>query len=53
MRNVVGQVVRGEDFFDRARESAELWRRLATGHVLMLAPRRASAIAAPSKRARQ
>lgn len=40
MKNVVGQVVRGEDFFDRKRETAELWRRLAAGHVLMLAPRR-------------
>lgn len=40
MRTNIGNPVTGEDFFDRVREQAEVWRRLGTNHLLMLAPRR-------------
>ena len=40
MRNVTGQVVRGEDFFDREHEQARFWRDLETDNLLLLAPRR-------------
>ena len=39
-RNTVGPPVRGEDFFDREREQARIWRDLETDHLLLLAPRR-------------
>lgn len=38
--NVVGKPVRGDDFFDRAREVVDMWSRLETDNVLLLAPRR-------------
>jgi AAA+ ATPase superfamily predicted ATPase len=38
--NVVGSPVEGNDFYDRKREVAALWRRLETDHILLLAPRR-------------
>lgn len=40
MRTNVGNPVTGDDFFDREREQAEIWRKLDTNHLLMLAPRR-------------
>lgn len=40
MENSVGRPVRGDNFFDRAREQRRVWQRLRTDHVLMLAPRR-------------
>ena len=40
VQNAVGRPVEGDDFFDRARETAELWSRLESDHVLLLAPRR-------------
>lgn len=38
--NIVGNVVQGADFFDRETELDNLWERLDTDHVLLLAPRR-------------
>jgi hypothetical protein len=38
--NVVGNTVKGEDFFDRKRELDRILDRIATDHVLLLAPRR-------------
>jgi hypothetical protein len=40
VRNLVGQPVKGADFFNRAREQEELWDFLERDHVLLLAPRR-------------
>jgi hypothetical protein len=40
MRNSIGCPVEGENFFNRDVEQAQLWRRLETDHVLLLAPRR-------------
>lgn len=40
MRTNIGNPVTGEDFFDREREQTEIWRKLGTNHLLMLAPRR-------------
>ncbi|HXB69880.1 MAG TPA: hypothetical protein VNY05_16625 [Candidatus Acidoferrales bacterium] len=40
MQNVTGQVVEGDNFFDRTREMAQLWRGLETDNLLLLAPRR-------------
>jgi hypothetical protein len=40
LQNVTGQVVRGEDFFDRELEVSRIWRALETDNVLLLAPRR-------------
>lgn len=40
IENSVGRPVRGGNFFDRERELRLLWQRLATDHVLLLAPRR-------------
>jgi uncharacterized protein len=40
MHNNVGRPVQGEDFFDREAEQRQLWRRLETDNVLLLAPRR-------------
>jgi hypothetical protein len=40
MKNVIGQVVSGENFYDRAREQAQFWQALDTDNLLLLAPRR-------------
>lgn len=41
MRNIVGQVVRGEDFFNRPQEIRRIWRSIESGsHLLISAPRR-------------
>lgn len=40
MRITVGNAVEGEDFYGREVEMRQLWDRLATDHILMLAPRR-------------
>ena len=40
LQNVTGQVVRGENFFDREREQARFWRDLESDNLLLLAPRR-------------
>lgn len=40
IQNAVGKPVQGEDFFDRVHEVAEIWGRLRTDDVLLLAPRR-------------
>lgn len=40
MRNVIGSPVEGEDFFDRERERRQMWRRLESDSLLLLAPRR-------------
>jgi uncharacterized protein len=40
LKNKTGQPVRGDDFFDREPELAELWHMVERDHVLMLAPRR-------------
>jgi hypothetical protein len=40
LRNVTGQVVEGEDFFDRQTEIGRFWRGLETDNLLLLAPRR-------------
>lgn len=41
MRNIVGQVVRGEDFFNRPQEIRRIWRSIESGsHILISAPRR-------------
>jgi len=41
MRNVVGQVVRGDDFWDRKDEIEDIWDAVNSGsHLLLVAPRR-------------
>lgn len=40
MRTVIGSPVEGEDFFDRKSESRQMWRRLESDSLLLLAPRR-------------
>jgi uncharacterized protein len=40
MRNVTGQVVEGDDFYDREQDTARFWRALETDSLLILAPRR-------------
>jgi len=41
MKNCVGQVVRGDDFWDRVHELASIWDAVLNGsHVLLVAPRR-------------
>ncbi len=40
MQNVTGQVVEGDNFFDREREMARFWEGLETDNLLLLAPRR-------------
>lgn len=40
IRNIVGTVVRGKDFFDRDCLVEQLWRKLETTNVLLAAPRR-------------
>lgn len=40
IRNSIGCPVEGQNFFNRDDEQAELWHRLETDHVLLLAPRR-------------
>jgi len=40
IQNAVGRPVQGEDFFDRITEVAEIWARLETDDILLLAPRR-------------
>lgn len=40
MRNTVGSPVEGDDFYGREVEMRQLWQRLETDHILMLAPRR-------------
>jgi len=40
MQNVTGQVVRGDDFFDRGKDIAGFWDGLKTDNLLLLAPRR-------------
>ena len=40
IQNAVGKPVQGDDFFDRTREVHEIWSRLRTDDVLLLAPRR-------------
>ena len=40
LNNVLGRPVVGDDFFDRERELARIWRRLENDNILLLAPRR-------------
>jgi hypothetical protein len=40
IRNSIGSPAEGENFFNRHEEQAQLWHRLETDHVLLLAPRR-------------
>ncbi len=41
MKNIVGQVVRGQDFWDRKSELAKIWQAIENGtHPLLVAPRR-------------
>jgi uncharacterized protein len=40
LKNISGQVVEGENFFDRTLEIQRYWRTLETDNLLMLAPRR-------------
>jgi len=40
MKISVGNPVEGDDFFDRVKEQARVWRKLEGSHLLMLAPRR-------------
>lgn len=41
MKNIVGQVVRGKDFWDRKSEIAKIWQAIENGaHPLLVAPRR-------------
>lgn len=41
MKNIVGQVVRGQDFWDRKSELAKIWHAIENGtHPLLVAPRR-------------
>jgi hypothetical protein len=37
LQNVTGQVVEGDNFFDRERETARFWRGLETDNLLLLA----------------
>lgn len=40
MKLTIGNPVVGDDFFDRELEQRQIWRKLETNHLLMLAPRR-------------
>jgi AAA+ ATPase superfamily predicted ATPase len=40
IHNAVGKPVEGDDFFNRQKEIDEIWSRLATDDILLLAPRR-------------
>jgi hypothetical protein len=40
LKNVTGQVVQGDDFFDRDSEISRYWNGLETDNLLLLAPRR-------------
>jgi hypothetical protein len=40
IQNAVGKPVQGNNFFDRQRETDEIWSRLETDDILLLAPRR-------------
>ena len=40
MHNLIGKPAEGEDFFDRERELRQVWDRLETDNVLLLAARR-------------
>lgn len=40
LNNVLGRPVVGNDFFDRERDLARIWRRLGNDSILLLAPRR-------------
>ena len=40
LKNISGQVVEGDNFFDRKAEIERYWRTLETDNLLMLAPRR-------------
>lgn len=40
MKLTIGNPVIGEDFFDRELEQRQIWRKLESNHLLMLAPRR-------------
>ena len=41
MKNIVGQAVRGKDFWDRKSEIAKIWKAIESGtHPLLVAPRR-------------
>lgn len=40
IKNVTGQVARGEDFFGREKEQRRFWERLDTDNLMLLAPRR-------------
>jgi uncharacterized protein len=40
LNNVLGRPVVGDDFFDRDRDMARIWRRLENDNILLLAPRR-------------
>ncbi|MCB1916948.1 MAG: hypothetical protein KDG52_14680 [Rhodocyclaceae bacterium] len=40
MKLTIGNPVTGDDFFDRELEQRQIWRKLETNHLLMLAPRR-------------
>ncbi|MBI1924124.1 ATP-binding protein [Candidatus Poribacteria bacterium] len=40
LRNIVGPPARRDDFFDREETVELLWERLASGNVLLAAPRR-------------
>lgn len=41
MKNVVGQVVRGNKFFDKTKNISNLWKKLKNGsNILLIAPRR-------------
>lgn len=40
MKLTIGNPVTGDDFFDRELEQRQIWRKLESNHLLMLAPRR-------------
>ncbi|MGE0102127.1 MAG: hypothetical protein AB7H86_01985 [Blastocatellales bacterium] len=40
MKNMTGRPVFKDDFFDRSKDLAEIWRKLETENLLLLAPRR-------------
>lgn len=40
MKLTIGNPVVGDDFFDRELEQRQIWRKLESNHLLMLAPRR-------------
>lgn len=40
MKLTIGNPVVGEDFFDRELEQRQIWRKIESNHLLMLAPRR-------------